>query len=84
MTGPFVVRVKSKVNDRFVLYRSNQIVGRRSSVLDSLPIATNSFTVPCRGRNTEVEVSVESDNYFPHDFLSMDVEGNYTKKNKNI
>ena len=84
MTGPFVVRVKSKVNDHFVLYRSNQIVGRRSSVLDSLPITTDSFTVPCRGRNTEVEVSVESDNYFPHDFLSMDVEGNYTKKNKNI
>lgn len=43
---------------------------------------TRQTNIPCRGRNTEINVWLSSNNYLPETFLSVDVELNYINKTR--
>lgn len=83
-SGPFTLTVEDTVTHKTIAYHCNQIVGQRTAILGTPSVFSGHFTAPCRGRNTEIQVSVESDNYFPHTYLSMNVVGNYIVKNRPI
>lgn len=84
MSGPYNITVRNTVTDTTEVYSSLQVAGRKTSILGSVPLSTDTFKIPCRGRNDEIEVKISSDNILPQIFISTEIEGNYIKKHTNV
>ena len=50
----------------------------------SITHAEGEYTIPLRGLNTAIKVTIESDAYTSESFISADWQGNFITKVKNI
>ena len=86
-SGSFIVTVKPEYDreaDGFIYRYTGITIGQQNSILASLPSDAGAFKVPLRGRNTELVIQISSDSWLPFSFISVELQGSYITKVKNI
>ncbi|MEG1913304.1 MAG: hypothetical protein RR091_12560, partial [Cloacibacillus sp.] len=86
-SGDFTVKVKPVYDDAaegYAYKHSGVTVGSQSAIIGSVPLDAGTFEIPLRGRNTDIAISVETDSWLPHSFISAEIEGNYITKVREI
>jgi len=81
-TGAFTVTVSNNVVGQVDEYpvQSRSGLNRIKREL----IETRQTNIPCRGRNTDTEITISSQSWTPETFLSADIEMNYVGKTRII
>ena len=82
-SGTFTVNVRPKYDDTQSGYSyiySGIITGSKSAIAGQLPVSAGEFTIPLRGRNTDIEVTITSDTHLPQSIISAIWQGNYITK----
>ena len=88
-SGPFVVKVSPAMRDThlYVTHEyvaQNVLLGEEASIIGSDAIRGGRFTVPILSRNTNVDITIESDGILPFALLSMEWVGFYTTVAKEL
>lgn len=81
-TGYFIIRISNEVTGESRDYRVNPRLDFDS--IFRAVMETRQTNIPCRGRNTEIIMSIISDSFTPETFLSADIEMNYINKTRII
>lgn len=83
LSGPFDILVKPLYDPAADGYRYPYVgaaVGAQSGIIGNLPMSAGSFKVPLRGRNTDLQVIIETDSWLPQTFIMAEWEGQYITK----
>lgn len=87
LTGDFKVTVKPTYDQEAEGYEyqhSGIIAGTKSAALDIAPVTETEHQIPLRGRNTDLQVTIETESHLPCAFISAQWQGNYITKVKQI
>lgn len=87
LSGDFDVLIKPTFNDNAIGYKyrhSGINVGQQGAILATLPMNEGIFSVPLRGKNTDLKMVIESTSILPESFISAEIEGNYIIKVKEL
>lgn len=87
LTGDFKVTVKPTYDQEAEGYEyqySGIIAGTKSAALGIAPVTETEHQIPLRGRNTDLQVTIETESHLPCAFISAQWQGNYITKVKQI
>lgn len=87
LTGDFKVLVKPAYDDEAPGYDyqfSGIKMGTKSASLGVAPVTETEYQIPLRGRNTDLNVTIETSSHLPCTFISAQWQGNYITKVKQI
>lgn len=87
LTGDFVVSVKPDYDDEAPGYDyqfSGIKMGTKSAALGVAPVTETEYQIPLRGRNVDLNVTIETSSHLPCTFISAQWQGNYITKVKQI
>lgn len=87
LTGDFKVLVKPAYDDEAPGYDyqfSGIKMGTKSASLGVAPVTETEYQIPLRGRNIDLNVTIETSSHLPCTFISAQWQGNYITKVKQI
>jgi hypothetical protein len=87
LTGDFKVLVKPAYDDEAPGYDyqfSGIKMGTKSAALGVAPVTETEYQIPLRGRNVDLNVTIETSSHLPCTFISAQWQGNYITKVKQI
>ena len=87
LTGDFKVLVKPAYADEASGYDyqfSGIKMGTKSASLGVAPVTETEYQIPLRGRNIDLNVTIETSSHLPCTFISAQWQGNYITKVKQI